>query len=114
MVVRVAVASSDGKVVNQHFGHAQQFMIFDLDKNGNFEFVETRKNEPSCSGGDHTSDALECTLDVIKDSKFVLVSQIGPGASQFLISKGIQPIMIPLFITDALEKLKKEIIFNDI
>lgn len=114
MGIRVAVASSDGKVINQHFGHAQQFLIFDFDKNGNYEYVETRKNEPSCSGGDHTSDALECTLDVIKDTKIVLASQIGPGASQFLISKGIQTLMMPLFIDDALAKLGKQIILNSI
>ena len=29
MPLRVAVASSDGKFINQHFGHAEQFLIFD-------------------------------------------------------------------------------------
>ncbi|MGN0901814.1 MAG: hypothetical protein ACI4M9_00890, partial [Succinivibrio sp.] len=30
---RVAVASSDGHVINEHFGHARQFHIFDLKDN---------------------------------------------------------------------------------
>ncbi|MBP2045245.1 NifB/NifX family molybdenum-iron cluster-binding protein [Methanobacterium aggregans] len=50
--IRVAVASSDGKYVNQHFGHAGQFLIFDVDRSGNYEFLELRENVPSCKGGE--------------------------------------------------------------
>ncbi len=32
MTIRVAVGSSDGKYVNQHFGHAQKFLIFDIER----------------------------------------------------------------------------------
>ena len=105
MSLRVAVASNDGKVINQHFGHAQEFLIFDLNDDGTFEFVETRENIPTCNGGDHSISALDSTLDIIKDTKIVLVSQIGPGASQYLISNGIQPFMMPTYIDEALEKL---------
>ena len=105
MSVRVAVASSDGKFINQHFGHAKQFLVFDLNDQGKFEFLELRENVPTCSGGNHTSDAMEDTLDLIKDTNIVLISQIGPGASQFLLSNGIQPFMIPSYIDEALEKL---------
>ena len=45
------------------------------------------------------------TLDLLKDINIVLVSQIGPGASQRLISNGIQPFMMPTYIDEALEKL---------
>jgi predicted Fe-Mo cluster-binding NifX family protein len=38
------------------------------------------------------------------------VSQIGPGASQFLLSNGIQPFMIPTYIDEALEKLADRIV----
>ena len=110
MSIRVAVGSSDGKVINQHFGHAQQFLIFDIDENGKNEFIEIRKNIPTCSGGNHTSSAFEDTLEILKDTKIVLVSQIGPGASQTLLSNGIQPFMIPTFIDEALEKLGARIV----
>ena len=105
MSVRVAVASSDGKFINQHFGHAKQFLVFDLNDQGKFEFLELRENVPTCSGGNHTSGAMEDTLNLIKDTNIVLISQIGPGASQFLLSNGIQPFMIPTYIDEALEKL---------
>ena len=94
MVLRVAVASTDGKFINQHFGHAPQFLIFDINDDGSYEFLELRENAPSCTGGNHASGALKGTLDII-----------GPGASQFLLSHGIQPFMIPTFIDEALNKL---------
>lgn len=109
MVLRVAVASTDGKFINQHFGHAPQFLIFDIKDDGSYEFLELRENAPSCSGGNHASGALKGTLDIIKDSQVVLVSQIGPGASQFLLSHGIQPFMIPTFIDEALKKLAERV-----
>ena len=109
MTIKVAVASNDGKFINQHFGHAQTFLIFELNEDGTFEFIETRKNVPTCNGGDHSASALDSTLDIIKDTSIVLVSQIGPGASQFLLSNGIQPFMIPTYIDEALEKLATRI-----
>ncbi len=105
MSMRVAVASSDGKFINQHFGHAKLFLIFDLNEKGKFEFIELRKNVPTCNGGNHSSSALDTTLDLIKDTNIVLVSQIGPGASQFLLSNGIKPFIISTYIDEALEKL---------
>ena len=109
MSIRVAVASNDGKVINQHFGHAQKFLIFDLNEDGTFEFIENRENVPTCNGGDHSVSALDSTLNIIKDTSVVLVSQIGPGASQFLLSNGIQPFMIPTYIDEALENLANRI-----
>ncbi|MBZ2166609.1 NifB/NifX family molybdenum-iron cluster-binding protein [Methanobacterium spitsbergense] len=105
MLFRVAIASNDGKIINQHFGHAKQFLIFDIDDNGDYEYIELRENIPTCSGGNHTAASMESTLKLIKDVDIVLVSQIGPGASQSLISIGIQPYIMPMFIDEALEKL---------
>jgi len=105
MSKRVAVASNDGKYINQHFGHATQFLIFDLEMDGNFKFIEIRRNSPTCHGGEHVSGVLENTYKILRDVDMVMVSQIGPGASQFLLSKNIQPLMTPGFIEDELKKL---------
>lgn len=43
MSFKVAVASSDGKYINQHFGWAQQFLIFEIDDNGEYKFLEPQK-----------------------------------------------------------------------
>lgn len=48
---------------------------------------------------------MERTLDLISDCETVLVSQVGPGAADKIIAHGIQPIIIPMLITDALKKI---------
>lgn len=47
---KVAVASSDGKIVDTHFGHAQSFLIFEVDEQtGAFEDVEERDVRAACN-----------------------------------------------------------------
>ena len=100
---KVAIASSDGKFVNQHFGRANQFLIVELKDDGSYEFLELRKNVPSCnSTGESTT---EDTIELISDVEGVLVSQVGPGAANKLSAHGIQPIIIPMLIEDALKKI---------
>lgn len=101
---RVAIASSDGKFVNQHFGRAQQFLIVDIKDDGSYEFVERRENKPACNVGGHDA-SMEDTINLISDCEGVLVSQVGPGAADALISHGIQPIIIPMLIDEALKKV---------
>jgi len=38
MSYEIAVASSDGKVVNQHFGKATNFLIFEVEGD-NFKYI---------------------------------------------------------------------------
>lgn len=103
MTHKIAIASSDGKFVNQHFGRAQQFLIVELKDEGSYEFLELRKNVPSCNPtGESTT---EDTIELISDVEGVLVSQVGPGAADKLIAHGIQPIIVPMLIGDALKHL---------
>jgi predicted Fe-Mo cluster-binding NifX family protein len=104
MSFRVAVASTDGKYVNEHFGRAQQFLIFDLESNG-YQFLELRKNEPSCSS-DRADEVKHLpTTDLLADCQGVLVARIGPGAEAVLNQKGIKAYVIPDFIDEALKQL---------
>ncbi len=100
---KVAIASSDGKFVNQHFGRANQFLIVEIKDDGSYEFLELRENTPSCNpaGESITKD----TIELISDVEGVLVSQVGPGAADKLIAHGIQPIIIPMLIDDAIKKV---------
>ena len=45
MDVKIAIASSDGLTVNEHFGRAHCFRIYRLNDAG-YEFVELRENIP--------------------------------------------------------------------
>ena len=102
MSYRVAIASSDGKYVNEHFGRAKQFIIFNV-ADDQCEFYELRKNDPPCSGDGHNENQMTKTVELLADCTAVLVSQIGQGAVQALSLKGITPYVMPDFIEDALK-----------
>lgn len=104
MSYRVGIASSDGKYVNQHFGHATQFLIFEI-ADGGYRFVELRSNEPSCNREDPNENAHDRVIENLKDCRAVIVSQIGPGAVARLRSAGIEAWVIPDFIDEVLERL---------
>ncbi|MCX7745386.1 MAG: dinitrogenase iron-molybdenum cofactor biosynthesis protein [Clostridia bacterium] len=105
MAYRVAVASSDGKVVNQHFGRSRQFLIFEITDSGEWSLVEHRENVPPCGFGDHHEDGMKRSVELLSDCSKVLVSQIGPGAEQALKLKGITAYAITDFIENAFQKL---------
>lgn len=105
MSYKVAVASSDCKFINQHFGRARQFLIFEIKDGGGFEFLALRENTPPCGVGEHDDRLLEKTVDLISDCKVVLACQIGPGASDILLARGIHPYSRPGFINDVLKRL---------
>lgn len=109
MNYRVAVASSDGKYINQHFGHARQFLIFELEPGADFRFLELRETNPPCDGGEHHDDKLNRAVRAVTDCQFLLVSHIGPGAAQLAKSKGVIPFAYPDFIDIALDKLQKHL-----
>ena len=50
--VLVAIASSDGIVVNSHFGKTDKFYIYEVCED-NISFIEIREVEHVCNGGNH-------------------------------------------------------------
>lgn len=102
--VRIALASSDGKVINQHFGHATTFHVFDIIDN-TARFVESRDVNQCCNGGTHKISAFEKVANTLSDCKGIIVAKIGEGASSFLESKGFEVFVAPYLISAVLEKL---------
>jgi predicted Fe-Mo cluster-binding NifX family protein len=101
----IAVATSDGIVVNRHFGKAEQFLVLALDAENQIHRLEMRSVNPVCAGGTHEDDRLEKAADSLTDCKYVLVSRIGQGAAQVLEQKGITPMELPGMIEDSVQKL---------
>lgn len=104
MSYKVAFASTDGKVVNEHFGRARQFHIVEID-NKNHRFIESRENTPSCNDFQHTEEALINSIKLIEDCKAVFVARIGQGAVRTVEASGIQAIEAPYFIEDVIDNL---------
>ncbi len=100
--LKMAIASSDGKVINQHFGKARRFIIIESDGDG-IKVLEVRENLPACGSleyGGHADDALDTSVSLINDCDAVLCSRIGGGAAEELLSRGIEPVEAPGFIEE--------------
>jgi len=105
MAYKIAVASSDGKVVNQHFGHSRRFIIFEVDEAGGWRFVEDRITTPACSLGEHSELSMQSVVKLLSDCSAVIASQIGFGAVQALKTEGINAFTIPNYIDKALQEV---------
>jgi predicted Fe-Mo cluster-binding NifX family protein len=106
MDVKIAVASSDGITVDQHFVRARSFRIYRL-HDGGYEFLETRENNAPCSGHAHDDTALEQAAKRISDCRGVAVAQIGAGAIDTLICHRIMAFTLPGTVEEAFETLAK-------
>ncbi|MDR3222127.1 MAG: nitrogen fixation protein [Methanobrevibacter sp.] len=102
--MKIAVASTDGKEINLHFGDAKTFFIFDLDSN-NFEFEEVRKKRdiPVC---EHT-ERWRYSIDLISDCKAVLCSKIGKEPHVELRKLGIKGIRLNCAVKDGIKECMK-------
>lgn len=87
---RVAIASKDKKSVNEHFGRAPFFHIYDLTDEG-YYFVESRDVVAACQHQrTHSTTDFDRVIELISDCDALLVSKIGEGAAEYLISKGVR------------------------
>lgn len=108
MSYKVAIATSDGKFVNQHFGKAKQFAIYEVEDK-KFNLLEVRENNPACGDNGHQENAMYDSINLLLDCKIVLISMIGVGPDQVLFDKGILSYETSDSIEDALEYVSSNI-----
>ncbi|MGN0368659.1 MAG: NifB/NifX family molybdenum-iron cluster-binding protein [Wujia sp.] len=104
-VYKIAVASSDGIVVNNHFGRAKEFYIYEVDEQQTLCFLEKRIVKPVCEMGTHDDNRLRENLQRLGDCKYLLVSRIGGGAANMAQSYGIESFEIPGMIEESVKQL---------
>ena len=91
--IRIAVASSGQGLVNQHFGHAREFLVYEASSAG-VRFLAPRKTDLYCAGDDTCGDAesvLDRTIAALSDCEVVLCSKIGFEPWGRLEEAGITP-----------------------
>jgi nitrogen fixation protein NifB len=88
---RVAVATRGDGLVNEHFGHAREFQVYDVTRDG-ARLVGLRKVEHYCRGGDGDDDALDGALRALSDCAAVLVAKIGRCPRERLAAARIEPV----------------------
>ncbi|MDJ0697268.1 nitrogenase cofactor biosynthesis protein NifB [Mastigocoleus sp. MO_188.B34] len=89
--ILVAVATKGGGIVNQHFGHAKEFQIYEVDGN-EVTFVAHRKIDHYCQGGYGEEATLDHIIQAISDCKAVLVAKIGDCPKEQLHKTGIKTV----------------------
>lgn len=92
--IRIAVTSKYNKLVDLHFGHATEFLIYEL-RGTEFEQVATRQVDKYCAGQidcDTEQTRRTAIVDVIADCAAVLTMRIGYQAQNQLKDRGIRSI----------------------
>ncbi|MBD2203390.1 nitrogenase cofactor biosynthesis protein NifB [Calothrix sp. FACHB-1219] len=89
--ILVAVATKGSGLVNQHFGHAKEFQVYEVDGN-EVRFISHRKIDHYCQGGFGEEATLDNIIKAIADCKAVLVSKIGNCPKEELHKAGIQTV----------------------
>jgi len=109
--IRFAVASKSGLNVDQHFGHATEFYIYDF-MNGNAKFIEKRKIPKFCTGVEECDDSHEDKIDyiikTIDDCSGVLALRIGDIPKQKLQKKNIEVYLLCDEIRNGIRKIVGE------
>jgi predicted Fe-Mo cluster-binding NifX family protein len=109
MAKKVAITTRDGKVVQEHFGHARHFHIVEIDDD-TYSYLETREIEPRCQGGfpdatPHDGSRFAPVVELLSDCEAVVTAQIGPGASEYLIGSGLRVFAGRGFVGDILKEI---------
>ena len=105
----IAVASKDGKEINQHFGHAERFLIYDVDGN-EAKLVDEKKVERYCSyDADHPlrGHLLAKISAELAGCRAVICSQIGQGPQMEMERLGIDTYVAEGPIKKTLVELAK-------
>ena len=98
----VAEASTDGRLIDQHFGKAGAFHILKVEDDERFAQVECRSVTPSCSGcGNHDAAGTEAVVKALADCRYVLCARIGRSSQ----AAGITPLEIMHMVDYAMEKV---------
>lgn len=103
----IAVASKDGREINQHFGHAERFFIYEIEA-GTVKLVDEKKVERYCTyDADHPMRAhvLRAIAGALTGCRAIVCAQIGQapqmemerlGLDTFVADGPIRPTLVEL------------------
>jgi len=89
VTIRVAFATTDRERVNQHFGAAEAFAIYDVEP-GKANLVGY--GEFAAEAMDGNEDKLAAKIGFLDGCQAVYVMAVGASAIKQLLARGIQPI----------------------
>ncbi|WP_058304221.1 nitrogenase cofactor biosynthesis protein NifB [Gorillibacterium timonense] len=98
--VRIAVATRGSGMINQHFGHAREFLVYEV-MDRSIRLLGARKVQAYCNGtaecgdgsGSRKAAHLEELIELVKDCELLLCSGIGPHPAENLQRAGVLPLV---------------------
>jgi len=103
-MARLAVATSDGFTVNEHFGHAKFFRVYDINQSA-YDFIEVRDAVAACQHRlGHDTTRFDKLIELLSDCDALLVQKIGEGAAAYLIARNVRVFEVSGSIDAVLEK----------
>lgn len=99
-MAKVAVASTDGLTINEHFGKSKEFLVYEVDEQGGYTFIERRER-------DVAQNVHEYAAKLFSDVEAVLSAQVGPRAEQELRIHKVLAFQVTGAISKALESYGK-------
>lgn len=118
--MKIAFATTDGVNVDEHFGRAGMFSVYELNMEG-YRFIELRKfAEGRDSEIENTKglrvehdEKVQKKVERLADCKIVYLTEIGGPSAARLIKKGMMPVKVKEIVSieeslkSLLETIKK-------
>jgi nitrogen fixation protein NifX len=104
--MKVAFATTDGVQVDEHFGRAGMFAVYEMNDKG-YRFVEMRKfadgrdtavEETKGIKGLH-DDLVQKKVDSLADCRIIYLTEIGGPSAARLVKKGMMPVKVKEKVT---------------
>lgn len=87
-----AVASRDGREINQHFGHAERFLIYEV-RGRDISLVDDKKVERYCTYDEAhplRAHVLRAIAESLQGCAAVVCAQIGPAPREEMSRLGLE------------------------
>lgn len=93
--MKVAIVSTNGVDVNEHFGKATRFLIYELGTTGAKLLAERKTESLSVGDTDHPfdQDRLSAVIKTIESCERVYCTKIGDRPAAELRKLGIEPVI---------------------
>lgn len=104
-MAKIAIATSDGFTVNEHFGHAKFFRVYEL-TDTDYTFLDVRDAVAACQHQlGHDTTRFDKIIELLSDCDALLVQKIGESAAGYLISRNVRVFEVSGPIDGVLKKI---------
>lgn len=96
--MKVAFSTTDGQHVDEHFGRAARFVVYDLNREGyrrlDDKVMAGGPLEDTKMQGPVHDEVVTGRVETLSDCKIIYVTRIGAPSAARLVQKGIMPVKV--------------------